>query len=323
MMQWLKMGRIFDPHRFSPPLSSEGYAQAPQALVLRDRVRVYFCSRRRDKSGKFLSYVLYADFSLDFSEVLVMSQSPVLPLGRRGTFDEHGVFPLHVVAHEDRVLGYISGVNRRTSVPADGAIGLALSRDGGSTFQRLGDGPVLAPSLYAPCIAVDPCVRVVEGVYHMWFVFGLRWNKPTDHPERDRVYKIGHATSADGVSWEPESGAQSIQDLLGPDECQAMPTVLRLADGYWHMLFCYRHASGFRGDRGRAYRIGHARSTDLVNWDRDDSDLTIEPGPDAWDEDMVCYPHMVRVGEEVYLLYNGNHFGRDGFGLAKLQCWAR
>ena len=38
---------------------------------------------------------------------------------------------------------------------------------------------------------------------------------------------------------------------------------------------------------------------------------------DDWDSEMQCYPHLFRCDEKVYLLYNGNAFGKAGFGLAE------
>ena len=38
-----------------------------------------------------------------------------------------------------------------------------------------------------------------------------------------------------------------------------------------------------------------------------------------WDSDMNCYPHVCEVDGRIYLLYNGNQFGRHGFGLAVLE----
>lgn len=318
-MRWRKLGKVFDTSKHALPLGCQHFSQAPQALVLEDRVRVYFSTRELDAaSGKYLSHVAFADYSHDFNELQGISSHTVIALGKKGTFDEHGIFPMNVVRYGDLIYGYTSGVNRRVSVPADGAIGLAVSRNSGHTFERMGDGPVLAPSLREPCIVVDPFVQVFDGVFHMWYVFGLGWNAPTTNVEPDRVYKIGHATSRDGISWEKEEGKQIVSNILGPDECQAMPTVIHLHDGY-HMFFCYRHASDFRRNRNRAYRIGHAWSADLCVWTRDDSMLKMDTTPGDWDSDMLCYPHAFRCGDNVYLLYNGNEFGRHGFGLAVLE----
>ena len=319
-MRWRKLGQIFNVSACSLPLGCTAFAQAPQALPFNDRTRVYFTTRRIDQSnGKYLSHVAYADFSLDFTNILDVSRHQVIALGKRGCFDEHGIFPMNVLRHGGEVRGYTSGVNRRWSVPVDGAIGIAVSRDEGRTFERLGDGPVLAPSLHEPCIVVDPFVQVFGGMFHMWYVFGLGWAPSVSPAEPDRLYKIGHAVSGDGIAWTKTSeGRAIIADRLGATECQAMPTVIRLGGSY-HMFYCYRHASDFRSNRDRSYRIGHASSADLITWIRDDDALRIEPDPGAWDSDMLCYPHVFESDGRIYMLYNGNQFGREGFGAAVLE----
>ena len=96
-----------------------------------------------------------------------------------------------------------------------------------------------------------------------------------------------------------------------------MPTVIEY-NGTYHMYFCYREATRFRNDRARAYRIGYAWSTDLLAWTRNDDEAGIDLSDEGWDSEMMCYPHVFRRDDEVFMLYNGNEFGRHGFGLARL-----
>ena len=317
-MQWKKLGRIFDPTQVRLPHGCTEFAQAPQALVFEDFVRIYFSTRFREPDGKYLSHIAFVDMKKNFRDIIAVSSHTVIELGKLGCFDEHGVFPMNVVRHGDLIYGYTSGVNRRVSVPVDGAIGLAISRDDGFTFQRLGDGPVLAPSLHEPCIVVDPFVKICGDTFHMWYVFGLGWKRLAPDAAPDRVYKIGHASSHDGVHWTKEEGRQILGNRLGDDECQALPSVIEI-DGRHHLFFCYRQSSDFRTNRDRAYRIGHAWSDDLVDWVRDDDTLALDVSAGDWDADMLCYPHVFECDGRVYMLYNGNAFGRYGFGLAVLE----
>lgn len=313
-MRWKKLGKLFDPVEHTLPNRCAEFAQSPQTLVLADRVRVYFSTRERDSVGKYLSHVAYADFSRDMKRLLGISAQPVLPLGGLGCFDEHGIFPINVLRDGDRVLAYTTGWNRKVSVSADASIGLAISHDDGQTFQRYGTGPLLTASLNEPFLVADAFVRRYGDIYYMWYIYGTKWQKFSEAEPPDRVYKIAHATSHDGINWRRD-GRQIISDRLNADECQALPTVFA-ADGIYHMYFCYRQAFGFRQDCSRAYRIGYAHSVDLENWVRDDSLAGIEPSNDGWDSQMQCYPHVFECDSIVYLLYNGNEFGRRGFGLA-------
>jgi hypothetical protein len=151
----------------------------------------------------------------------------------------------------------------------------------------------------------------------MWYIFGTKWKKFAESDQPDRVYKIAHATSKDGIIW-ARDGRQLIADRLNADECQALPTVFH-RNGTYHMYFCYRQAHGFRTQSGHAYRIGYAYSNDLTNWERADSEAGIDVSDQGWDSQMQCYPHAFELERKIYMLYNGNEFGRFGFGLAVLD----
>lgn len=318
-MRWRSLGKIFDPREHSLPLGMGEFAQSPQALVFDTHIRIYFSTRSRDADGaQFRTHVLFADFSTDLSRVLGISKQEVIPLGELGTFDEHGIFPMNVLRVEDRVYGFTSGVSRRISVPVDTAIGLVVSRDDGASFERVGNGPILAPTLHEPCIIADPFVARQDGQFRMWYIFGHSWRHYPGSPQPERVYKITHATSPDCQRWVRADGKQIIADALGEDECQALPTVIQ-HDGKWHMVFCYRQPFGFRQDADRGYRLGYATSPDGISWSRDDSLLQVTRDANGWDADMQCYPHMFKAGGKTFLLYNGNLFGRYGFGAAVLE----
>ena len=319
-MKWKKLGKLFDPTQHALPLGCEQFAQSPQALLLEDGVRIYFSTRKKDPvvAGKYLSHVCYVDFDRSMRRIIGIAGEQVISLGALGCFDEHGIFPMHVFRHEDRILAYPSGWTRRASVSVDTGIGLAESHDGGRTFQRLGEGPVLGATLHEPFLVGDPFVRHESGLFHMWYIFGTTWRKFDPDQAPDRTYKIGHATSPDGVQWTPDGGKRIVEDVLGADESQALPTVVKIADRY-HMYFCYRESFDFRRTRGRGYRIGHAYSDDLATWTRADDAMNIDVSEGDWDSDMLCYPHVFQCDGKTYMLYNGNEFGRTGFGLAVLE----
>jgi hypothetical protein len=317
-MKWHKHGKIFDPTQHQLPHGCVQFAQSPQALVFDDFVRIYFSTRSIDTvNGKYLSHIAYVDMKKNLRDVICVSQQPVIPLGDLGCFDEHGIFPMSVMRHGDAVYGYTCGWNRRVSVSVDTAIGLAISCDDGQTFQRIGSGPVLAASQNEPCLVGDGFVKVINHVFHMWYIFGTGWKKYATDTAPDRTYKIGHATSVDGIEWTKEEARCIIPDRLGSDESQALPTVIGIGKRH-HMFFCYRESFDFRQTTGRGYRIGHAWSDDLVNWVRDDEQPQLAGTPNDWDSVMQCYPHIFECNEKIYLLYNGNEFGRYGFGLAEL-----
>lgn len=317
-MKWIKHGKIFDPTEHVLPNGCVQFAQSPQALVFDDFVRIYFSTRSVDTSGKFLSHIAFVDMKKDLREVIRISHEPVIPLGDLGCFDEHGIFPMNVVRHGDKIYGYTCGWSRRVSVSVDTSIGLAISHDNGLTFQRIGNGPVLTASLREPCLVGDGFVKVFDGIFHMWYIFGTGWKQYAPNTAPDRTYKIGHATSKNGIEWIKDEAHCIIPDSLGADESQALPTVIDI-EGRYHMFFCYRESFNFREANGRGYRIGHAWSDDLAEWIRDDEHPPLKSRQGEWDGEMQCYPHVFECDGKIYLLYNGNEFGRYGFGLAELE----
>lgn len=318
-MKWNKLGQIFDPAQHSLPNESIEFAQSPQALVFDEYVRVYFSTRSVDVAGgKYRSHVAFVDFSRNLREIIRVSNHTVTPLGDLGSFDEHGIFPISPVRDGHRLLAYTTGWSRRVSTSVETAVGLTVSSDDGLTFERVGDGPILAASLHEPFLVGDAFVRIIDGVWHMWYIFGTEWKRYSFDSQPERTYKIAHAESKDGVEWIKDEAIQIVADRLGPNESQALPTVVRVGSRY-HMFFCYRESFNFREAKARGYHIGHAWSEDLVNWTREDELPQLIGTPGEWDSDMQCYPNVFEHAGSIYLLYNGNEFGRRGFGLAVLE----
>lgn len=315
-MKWEKLGKIFDPSEHALSEGCSLFAKSPQALVFDSFVRIYFCSQKKTSNGKYLSCPQYVDFNKNFDKILRLSKGPVVALGKLGEFDEHGIFPLNVLKHEGKIFAYTSGWSRRVSVSIDMSIGLAISEDDGASFLKYGSGgPIMTATHNEPFLVGDPFVKYLNESFHMWYIFGVSWKRPTPDADAERFYKIAHAISTDGINW-TRDGKTIIANKLS-NECQAHPTVFYAGERY-HMYFCYRNAYDFRNNKSNSYRLGYAFSDDLINWHRDDSKSGIDVTEGTWDSDMMCYPNTFECDGSIYLLYNGNEFGKYGFGIAKL-----
>lgn len=318
-MKWIKRGQIFNPADHKLPNGCIEFAQSPQTLVFKDFVRIYFSTRQKDhNTGKFISHIAFADFDKNFQTILNISDKTVIEPGGLGCFDEHGIFPINVLRHDGKIYAYTCGWSRRISVSVETSTGLAFSNDDGLTFKKAGPGPVLTSSLHEPVLVGDSFVKVYNNTYHMWYIYGKKWIEENENEPPARVYKIAHAVSDNGIDWIKEEAQQIIADSLNENECQALPTVIKTGNRY-HMYFCYREATDFRKNPKRGYRLGYAWSDDLQNWNRDDEQAGIAFSETGWDSEMMCYPHLFECEDKIYLLYNGNEFGRYGFGIAELE----
>ena len=316
MFKWKKIGKIFDPKELGGKSWMHEFAQSPSVVIEDSYVRVYFCSRPEPSAdGQYLSYISYIDLDRrNLLKILNISDKPVLSLGKRGTFDEFGTYPVSVIRDGDDIRVYYAGWTRCESVPFNAAIGLAISRDGGETFQRLNDGPVLSYSLDEPFLLGSPRIRKFGDQWQLWYVAGKVWLKVDDKPEP--VYKIRMAVSDNGIDW-VKLGRDLISDSLGAHECQACPDVSYWDDRY-HMFFSYRDIRDYKSRQG-GYRIGYASSPDMLTWRRDDDLVDLSLSEEGWDSEMVNDPHVFQLDGTTYMMYQGNGMGRTGFGLAMLD----
>jgi hypothetical protein len=72
-------------------------------------------------------------------------------------------------------------------------------------------------------------------------------------------------------------------------------------------------------DLNSTYRIGYAESFDGLKWTRLDDIVRLDLSANGWDNEMICYPFILDHEGSRYMLYNGNGYGRTGFGIAKLN----
>jgi hypothetical protein len=311
---WNKIGKIIPVESVARPDWSQEYFQAPNTILLEDRLRVFFCSREFAANGQYISRVGFCDFSRDGNFTFMgYSPNPLIELGKSGAFDEFGTYPLSVHTDGDLTFGVYGGWTRCFSVPFDVSLGLVVSRDLGESFQKVQEEPILTKCQDEPFIISSPKLRKYDGVWYLYYIAGEKWK--IDNSRIEPVYKIRLATSTDLIHWQ-RHGKNLIESKLF-EEAQASPDVFEL-DGSYHMYFCYRETSNTK-EIGGGYRIGYARSENLFDWIREDSSAGIEIGPDTWDSLDISYPHFFTLNKKNYLLYLGNEVGKYFMGFAQLE----
>ena len=298
-MKWRKLGLIFTPSGKHPWMQS--HASLPTSFRLAGNTyRVYFASR----DSKNRSYIGYMDFDIqNLGNPLYISKEPVLVPGPIGCFDDHGVYASSLVECEAQIFMYYIGWNPGTKAPLFySSIGLAISEDKGKSFKKKSKAPIMSRSEFDPCLVTSPCVLIDSGAWRMWYVSGFKWEQEGD--ELHSYYHIKYAESEDGIHWE-RKGLVCI-DLLPGERNIARPCVIK--EGVYKMWYSY--------NAGQGYRIGYAESSDGYVWKRMDNEAGIDVSPTGWDSKAIAYPWVLTHSGRKYMLYNGNDFGKDGFGLA-------
>ena len=307
-MEWEKKGII---HNVIEKIGwAKTHAQVPTLLLKKDRLRVYFATRPQPN----VTMTSFCDLDLDdLSKVIYVHDKPILELGEPGTFDQHGIMPSSIVEKEGIIYLYYSGWSRSVGVPYSNYTGLALSDDGGMTFKKSFKGPVLDRTKMEIFSATSPEV-FFNGDWHMWYCSGTNWHEINGKYEH--TYDIKYAVSDDGYNWKQNNKIAISQ--IDMYEAITKPTVIELF-GKYHMWYCHRGSFNFRNGR-ESYKLGYADSIDMINWNRKEvNQVGIFLSEEGWDSEMQAYPAALKIQGDIYLFYNGNSFGRNGFGYAKLK----
>ncbi|HZN04821.1 MAG TPA: hypothetical protein VFD06_14650 [Candidatus Polarisedimenticolia bacterium] len=309
-MRWVKKGLIFKVDGQSEWMAH--HACVPIAdRVSDDVLRIYFGPR----DGRGRTRTTFLEVEADNpSRVLRVHDRPVLDLGRLGAFDDSGVMPSCIVSHAGRKYLFYIGWSPAVTVPYRNAIGLAVSDDGGLTFERLFEGPIVDRTRHEPYFTASPFALVEQGLWRLWYASSTGFVVADGRPEP--VYQIKYAESRDGAEW-VRSGRPCI-DYVRDGEANARPCVL-FDRGRYRMWYCFRGSRGYRTDRDESYRLGYAESPDGVVWTRMDDRVGIERSAEGWDSRMMEYPFVYEHKGRKHMLYNGNGFGESGFGWAVLE----
>lgn len=314
-MKWEKLGLIWAPQGEQPWAAS--HTTLPIAQIVDDNEWwVYVGSR--DGNGKTRIARVVLDASKLPEAVPTVSRvdpEPIISLGQPGTFDDSGVMPAWLVADGDLLRMYYIGWNVVGTVPYRLSIGVAISSDGGKTFQRYSQGPIIDRSAREPFFATSPCVHHENGTWRMWYVSCTGWQEINGRFEP--AYHVKYAESRDGFDWNL-TGISCVE--AGEGYAIARPCVFRSGTRY-SMLYPIRSMAAYRTDRDNAYRFGYAESDDGIRWIRMDERVGIKRSETGWDSQMVEYGWIQQHRGETYLLYNGNGFGQSGFGIARLVQW--
>jgi hypothetical protein len=310
-MKWMKKGLIFTAHHQHDWMAS--HTQIPVADKVSDDILRIYISTRDDQNRSHPGYIEV--LTADPQKVVRISENPVFALGKSGTFDDNGIMPSWIVDRPDGVkyLYYI-GWSPRVTVSYHLSIGLAVSKDGGDTFERYSEGPICDRGVDEPYFNTTPCVLLEDDAWKMWYASCTGWEIIDNRPEP--FYNVKYARSSDGVHWE-KTGRVCI-DYDHFTNAIACPCVMR-EDGIYKMFYSYRSAAGYRTAPQNSYRLGYAESPDGILWTRKDDEVGIDKSALGWDSEMICYSYVYTYQGRKYMLYCGNGFGKSGMGYAVLE----
>ncbi len=297
--QWSKKGVILPPQPDAEWLSD--YAGPTFVVSCGESVRLYVTGRDSNNQSR----IGIVDGSLDDGrfELIDVHQESVLDLGLLGMFDESGSSYPWLVEAGGEIYMYYVGWTAGTKTRFRNFLGLAISQDGGESFTRYSNVPILDRTDQEPYGTGSCAVWIEEDGWHMIYTAFEPWWEGSErqHPS----YRLREALSEDGKVWIRTQRVvldfeQEDEYIIGKPMIVHDPDLTRL----W---YCYR---------GESYRIGYAESVNGRDFVRRDDTVGIDVSEDGWDSEMVEYGFVFDHQGQRYMVYNGNQFGRTGLGLA-------
>jgi hypothetical protein len=304
-MKWRKLGVVWNTDGSKP--WSRTHAMGPTPVVIDDEViRVFLTTLDAEGRGR----PMYVDVSArNPTQVLKVSDHPLMDIGEPGTFDDNGLMAISFVQHGDELRMYYAGFEICKHIRYRIFTGLAVSTDRGETFTRVSRAPILDRSSNELFFRAGPFAMADEGLTRLWYVAGSEWTTLNGKPMP--VYELRYQESRDGIAW-AEEGTVSMP-ITGDDEHGfGRPWVVKHSPGRYQMFYSIRRRSF------AAYRLGYAESSDGLHWTRKDEEMGLDVSPGEFDSDAIMYSAVLSIHGKTYCFYNGNNFGGTGFGIAEL-----
>ncbi|MFY9074606.1 hypothetical protein OZZ08_06515 [Malaciobacter mytili] len=306
MQKWKKLGLIFNSDKRSDWMYS--HAMIPVAENIKDDIfRIYFSPRDKWNRG----HGAYLEININEPQkILFLTKEPILYPGELGCFDDSGALPNSLVEIDGEKYLYYTGINIGVTVKIRNSIGLAKWNSAKNIFERVYKGPIIDRTKESPHFTATPEVIYDNGIYKAWFTSCVKWVDTGE--EIKHFYNLEYAESEDGINWK-RNGNIAIDFKDEYEYALGVPRILK-ENNIYKMWFCSRATKEIS-----SYRIRYAESKDGITWVRKDEEVEIDVSDNGWDSEMICYPFIFDHKGKRYMLYNGNGYGKTGFGLAVLE----
>lgn len=300
--KWIKKGFIFKPNG-EREWQNNSFLTPQPFLLTPEIIRVY--GSFRDSAG--VGRIGYVDLNAaNPSEVLAVSETPVLDIGLPGRFDDNGVILGDVLRVEDKIYMYYVAFQLVAKVKFYAFSGLAIGTDA-STFTKVKQTPVMDRSdegVFGRCIH---SVLFENNIFKVWYSTIYDWKVINGIPYP--VYDIKYTESSDGIHF-PEKGITVIQ--CAENEYRiGRPKVNKHPDGYYEMRYTSDTVE-------KEYKAGYAISQDGIKWKRCDEQRALYRSNEGFDSEMACYPVVLTTQYGKYMFYDGNGMGKTGFGYMEM-----
>lgn len=299
--KWKKLGLLYRHSGYGKKSKLFSHAANPLPVLIKDDIyRIFFSSRDIDNR----SSVGAVDVDIVKREVIKEYSEPFFEYGPKGSFYADGVSIGNCYQVDGKQYMLFMGWQTPEEGHWRGDIGRLIVKPD-LTLEMAEDKPLMGVDDIDPVSLSYPWVMPCSsGGYHMWYGSTRTW----DAGNNEMLHVINYAWSSDGYHWIKEGNVVPYE--IGVAQAFSRPTVVGdIKNGYSMWFSC-------RSGTGEKYRIGCAVSKEGKNWELANSGIDVSAT--GWDSEMIEYPYVFNHQGQCYMLYNGNEYGKAGFGISVL-----
>ena len=276
------------------------YLSNPVAISLNNsQLRIFFNSRDVENRSSIYSI----DFLPEKLEPNYKSVSLQHPYGTESSYFSHGISVGQLFTLDgERRLSVMGWKNYRDK-HWEGRVG-SISIDENGNLMQLDSEPWMDLDTEDSISLSYPAMYSINGSIKIWYGSTITW----DTGNGEMLHILKEATmSKDGQIIKSKN---KIPYVLGSAQAFSRPTIVAI--GKNHLM-----AYSFRGD-GTKYRIGFIVLEDFSSASHLGGIPPLLTSKSEWESDMVEYPSFFFLKNQLFMLYNGNSFGKTGVGIVSV-----
>ena len=312
------MRLVWQPH-WTTPLVWEKYPGNPVLTgtkELWDEKNVTTCSVVK-AGDKFHMYYGSRGIGIGIAEAStsdihhwIKQDEPILTAGSETAFDGGGVLSAEVVpVTKTHWHLYYVGYHptKRQGNTKVHQIGLAQSDDGGLSWHRTSDEPVIAHGSEGSFDGFTISSNSVLHIGDKWYC----WYTGTS--QVPYLSSIGLATSKDGHIWEkyPFNPVMYYNPHIAHEAFMVAKPHVLYEEGVFKMWYTARGMA--ENCKVGNYSICYAESIDGIHWQRYEGNPVVKPSAAGWDQTMVEYAEVMNDNGLYHMWYCGNEYSNIGY----------
>lgn len=296
--KWKKIGRIFAPIQNKNSLSSS-HASNPTALkISRNIYRIFYASRNKKKE----SSIFFFDFDLKNFKIEKLYNEPLITNTNKKVFS-NGIIPGNIFKFKKSV--YLSAMIWRNTKKKKWKGSTAILKLNKNKNKVVYVKTIFLPNPFGPESASYPFILSSKTNFKIFT--GITTVEKSKKKDMTHILKscVLNGFKNKIKNWKSEISENEKKIITSPS--------IIVLNKKKHMWFSYRN-----GGLSDKYRIGYANFF-KNRWNVKLKTNCISKSKKGWDSDMIEYPNVFRHKDYLYLLYNGNKFGKTGIGLARAK----